>query len=81
MKSEKLLWQVAKWVTKVSVKFGLQLNTQKEVAAAVGKAELQRTEEQEREKLSLQKWFSSWNTKDRSGGNVKTSRNIQPLQN
>lgn len=41
MKSEKLLWQIAKWVTKVSVKFGLQLNTQKEVAAAVGKAELQ----------------------------------------
>lgn len=80
-KSEKLLWQVAKWVTKVSVKFGLQLNTQKEVAAAVGKAELQWAEEQQREKLSLQKWFSSWNTKGRSGGNVNSARNIQLLQN
>lgn len=35
----------------------------------------------EREKLSLQKWFSSWNIKDRSGGDVRISRNIQPLQN
>lgn len=79
MKSEKLLWQ--EWVTKVSVKFGLQLNTQKEVAAAVGKAELQWAEEQEREKLRLQKWFSNWNIKDRSGGDVRISSNIQPLQN
>lgn len=53
----------------------------KEVAAAVGKAELQWAEEQEREKLSFQKWLSRQNSKDRSGGNVKTSRNIQPLQN
>lgn len=80
-KSERLLWQVAKWVTKDSVKCGLQLNTHKEVAAAVGKAKLQWAEEQERGKLSLQKWFSCRNTKDRSGGNMKTSKNIQPLQN
>lgn len=80
-KSEKLLWSVVKWMTKDSVKFGLQLNIQKEVAAAVGKAAFQLAEEREREKLSLQKWFSYWATKDRSSGNVKTSWNIRPLQN
>lgn len=45
-------------MTKDSVKFGLQQNIQKEVAAAVGKAAFQLAQEQDREKLSLQKWFS-----------------------
>lgn len=68
-------------MTKDSMKFGLQLNIQKEVATAVGKVAFQLAEEREREKLSLQKWFSYWDTKDTSSGNVKTSWNIHPLQN
>lgn len=68
-------------MTKDSVKFGLQQNIQKEVAAAVGNVAFQVAEEQGREKLSLQKWFSYWDTKDRSRRNVKTSWNIQLLQN
>lgn len=42
-------------MTKDSMKFGLQLTIQKEVAAAVGKVAFQLAEEREREKLSLQK--------------------------
>lgn len=48
-------------MTEDSMKFGLQLNIQKEVAAAVA---FQLAGECEREKLSLQKWFSYWDTKD-----------------
>jgi len=60
-------------MTKDSVKFGLQLNIQKQVAAAVGKVPFQLAEERERENLSFQKWLSYRDTEGRSSGNVKTS--------
>ena len=55
-------------MTKDSMKLGLQLSIQKEVAAAVVNVEFQFTEAWEREKLSLQKWFFYWDAKDRSCG-------------